>query len=94
MCDIIILTPVDQAGWGIAWYINNTLIPAIVVERGYTYTFISNGGLVGDGENYHPFYLTDSKRGGRLANSQAQQRVRECDDVPRGVGSHFEVERP
>jgi hypothetical protein len=30
--------------WGIAWYINDLLIPEIYVERGSTYTFIVEGG--------------------------------------------------
>jgi len=30
--------------WGIAWYINDLLIPEITVERGQTYTFIVEGG--------------------------------------------------
>ena len=33
-----------QASWGIAWYINDLLIPEIYVERGQTYTFIVQGG--------------------------------------------------
>lgn len=65
-----------QASWGIAWYINGTLIPRIVVERGYTYTFISEGGQEGEGQNFHPFYISDSRRGGFLRRSEAQQEVR------------------
>jgi hypothetical protein len=65
-----------QAGWGIAWYINGTLIPRIMVERGYTYTFVSEGGQEGDGQNFHPFYISDSRRGGRLRKTAAQQAVR------------------
>lgn len=30
--------------WGIAWYINDQLIPEITVERGQTYEFIIEGG--------------------------------------------------
>lgn len=30
--------------WGIAWYINDLLIPEITVVRGRTYTFIVEGG--------------------------------------------------
>ncbi|KYN45050.1 hypothetical protein ALC56_00524 [Trachymyrmex septentrionalis] len=51
--------------WGIAWYINDLLIPEIIVERGKTYTFIVEGG--DDPANparYHPFYITDSPEGG------------------------------
>ena len=67
--------PVGQAGWGIAWYINNTLVPELVVERGRTYTFLVYGGNVpADDSNYHPFYITNSMNGGRLLNS-AQERM-------------------
>ncbi|XP_032682523.1 protein Skeletor, isoforms B/C isoform X2 [Odontomachus brunneus] len=51
--------------WGIAWYINDLLIPEITVERGQTYTFIVEGG--NDSANparYHPFYITSSPEGG------------------------------
>jgi hypothetical protein len=30
--------------WGIAWYLNDLLIPELIVERGQTYTFIIEGG--------------------------------------------------
>ena len=33
-----------QPSWGIAWYINDLLIPEIYVEEGKTYTFIVEGG--------------------------------------------------
>lgn len=33
-----------QPSWGIAWYINDLLIPEITVERGQTYTFVVEGG--------------------------------------------------
>ena len=65
-----------QAGWGIAWYINGTLIPELIVERNKTYTFIVEGGT--DPNNlavYHPFYITDSIGGGRLQNTQQEQEV-------------------
>ena len=65
----------DQAGWGIAWYINNTLIPCIQVERGYTYTFVTYSGMPADENNYHPFYLTDSRIGGRFFLSESQRNV-------------------
>lgn len=54
-----------MAGWGIAWWINDELIPVLYVERGKTYTFKVEGGH--DDSNsarYHPFYITDSKKGG------------------------------
>ena len=39
-----------------------------MVERGHTYTFISEGGDI----TKHPFYITDSKNGGRERNSIIQ----------------------
>ena len=65
-----------QPGWGIAWYINDTLVPELVVERGQTYTFLVHGGNVPvDDANYHPFYITDSVNGGRLLNTQEERMV-------------------
>lgn len=58
-----------QVGWGISWYINDTLVPELVVTRNRTYTFIVEGGT--DAANlarYHPFYITSSMSGGRLQN--------------------------
>ena len=70
------VTFTGQAGWGIAWYINGSLIPELVVERGRTYTFLISGGDNPlDGANYHPFYITDSINGGRLLNTQEQRMV-------------------
>lgn len=38
-------TPITgHPSWGIAWYMNDLLIPEIYVERGQTYTFIVEGG--------------------------------------------------
>lgn len=59
-----------QAGWGIAWYINDSLIPELVVQRGQTYTFVVYGG--DDSTNlaqYHPFYITNSPSGGIARNT-------------------------
>ena len=65
-----------RAGWGISWYINGTLIPELVVERGKTYTFITEGGTdSSDLSNYHPFYITDSISGGRLQNTEEEKAV-------------------
>ncbi|KAJ4431984.1 hypothetical protein ANN_20593 [Periplaneta americana] len=64
-----------QPSWGIAWYINDKLIPEIYVERGQTYTFIVEGG--NDRTNparYHPFYITDSREGGFGQKSEAEQK--------------------
>ena len=74
-----ILITTGFAGWGIAWYINGTLIPELVVQRGQTYTFIVYGG---DDETnlaqYHPFYITDSISGGILLNTDEQNQVKGC----------------
>jgi DOMON domain len=63
--------------WGIAWYLNGNLIPQMVMERGTTYNFLVNGGVdPSDDSNYHPFYLTDSSRGGYFQLSP-QERLEE-----------------
>lgn len=65
--------------WGIAWYINDLLIPEILVERGQTYSFIVEGG--NDKTNpskYHPFYISDSPEGGfgqKSPEEQVKQKV-------------------
>uniref|UniRef100_A0A131YTZ5 Chitin-binding protein n=1 Tax=Rhipicephalus appendiculatus TaxID=34631 RepID=A0A131YTZ5_RHIAP len=54
-----------QSGWGISWWINEELIPVLHVERGKTYTFVVEGGLdPSNSARYHPFYITDSSKGG------------------------------
>ena len=69
--------PVGRSGWGILWYLNSTLIPIINVTRGNTYTFLIHGGNnASDPSNYHPFYITDSIAGGRIANTP--QEVVKC----------------
>lgn len=56
--------------WGIAWYINDLLIPEITVERGETYTFIVEGGKdPANPARYHPLYITDSPEGGLGQNT-------------------------
>ena len=65
-----------RAGWGIAWYINGTLIPELIVERNKTYTFIVEGGTDPNAlSNYHPLYISDSIGGGRLQNTQQERDV-------------------
>ncbi|XP_059352990.1 protein Skeletor, isoforms B/C-like isoform X2 [Daphnia carinata] len=64
-----------QPSWGIAWYINDLLIPEIYVEKGETYTFLVEGG--NDPTNsarYHPLYITDNLEGGFGQKTDAQQR--------------------
>lgn len=69
-------TPITgEPSWGIAWYINDMLIPEIYVERGQTYMFLVEGG--NDKTNparYHPFYITDSREGGFGQKSEADQK--------------------
>lgn len=60
--------------WGIAWYLNDKLIPELFVERGQTYTFIVEGGdKPANPAKYHPFYITDSAEGGFLQLKEAEQ---------------------
>lgn len=64
-----------QPSWGIAWYINDLLIPELTVERGQTYVFIIEGGS--DSSNparYHPFYITDSVEGGYGQKNEEERR--------------------
>ncbi|CAG4973312.1 unnamed protein product [Colias eurytheme] len=71
--------PYGHPSWGIAWYINDQLIPEIYVERGKTYTFLVEGG--DDRTNpakFHPFYISDSSEGGfgqKREEDQRKQRV-------------------
>lgn len=59
--------------WGIAWYLNDELIPELYVERGETYSFIVEGGnSEQQPARYHPFYITDSSEGGIGQNSEDQ----------------------
>ena len=72
----LFLSPIDRSGWGITWYLNSTLIPVIKVTRGNTYTFIVYGGdNSSNAAEYHPFYITDSVEGGRLANTPREVRA-------------------
>ncbi|KAG5670982.1 hypothetical protein PVAND_001209 [Polypedilum vanderplanki] len=60
--------------WGIAWYLNDLLIPELIVERGQTYTFIIEGGNdETQPARYHPFYISDSDEGGYGQKSQLKQ---------------------
>ena len=64
------------SGWGIAYYINDTLVPVLRLRRNVTYTFIVEAGNNRtDGPNYHPFYITDSKDGGILLDTPEQRMV-------------------
>jgi len=65
--------------WGIAWYINDKLIPEIYVKRGQTYTFSVEGGdKPSNAARYHPLYITDSEAGGyhqKTPEDQAREQV-------------------
>lgn len=69
-------TPITgQPSWGICWWVNDMLIPELVLERGQTYQFIVEGG--NDPTNparYHPFYITNSREGGYGQKSEQLQR--------------------
>ncbi|XP_050068770.1 protein Skeletor, isoforms B/C-like isoform X2 [Anopheles maculipalpis] len=69
-------TPITgHPSWGIAWYMNDLLIPEIYVERGQTYTFIVEGGDdTAQPAKYHPLYITSSSEGGYGQLSDAQKR--------------------
>lgn len=61
--------------WGIAWYLNDKLIPELLVERGQTYTFVVEGGdKPSNPARYHPFYITDSPEGGIGQEKDTAQR--------------------
>ena len=63
---------IGNPSWGIAWYVNGTLIPELHLKRGVAYTFLVAGGTdPTQGAKYHPLYFTDSVDGG-----QQQTKVR------------------
>lgn len=74
----------NGTAWGIAWYLSptdaddgvGTLIPAMAVERGRTYTFRARGGFSTATEDGHPFYITSSASGG-YADLFPEQRASE-----------------
>lgn len=64
----------EQAGWGIAWYVNETLIPELNLKRGVTYTFVVEGGNdPSDLANYHPMYITSSSNGAILRTTEPDE---------------------
>ena len=64
------------AGLNISWYIDENLVPELVVERNRTYIFLVYGGNnPADNANYHPFYITSSESGGRLLKTPDQRMV-------------------
>lgn len=70
-------TPITgNPSWGIAWYLNDLLIPEVTVERGQTYTFLVEGGnSESNPAKYHPFYITNSPEGGFGQLREAKQKV-------------------
>ncbi|ALC47592.1 CG34355 [Drosophila busckii] len=89
--------------WGIAWYLNDQLIPEITVERGNTYEFIIEGGNdPAQPARYHPLYITDSPEGGlgqkaglEARNQKAYAGVDFDSDgnaIPTGLGRYCEWE--
>ena len=67
----------ESSAWGIAWYINDLLVPVIEMRRGTTYTFsVSGGDDPAVSPEYHPFYLTDSLIGG-YNNQEPSVRAQE-----------------
>ena len=64
------------SGWGIAYYIDDTLIPVLKLRRNVTYTFIVLAGNdPNDGPRFHPFYITNSEDGGILLDTEEQRMV-------------------
>ncbi|XP_016842690.1 protein Skeletor, isoforms B/C isoform X2 [Nasonia vitripennis] len=79
-----------EPAWGIAWYINEMLIPELTVERGQNYTFLVEGG---DDKTmstrYHPFYITSSREGGYgQLNAEQQKRQRVFAGVARDASGY------
>ena len=67
----------DRGSWGYAYWINEQVIPIVVLQRGTEYTFIVHGGADASNDaNYHPFYITNDPEGG-YGNKNAADRARE-----------------
>ncbi|WP_411024990.1 hypothetical protein, partial [Salmonella sp. s54836] len=68
----------SRTGWGIAWYLNSSLIPEVYLLRNTKYTFLVHGG---DNASlpafYHPFYITDSSTGGIETRLQSNLSITE-----------------
>lgn len=77
------ITP-DGNSWGIAWYLsptnttgNDTLIPAVAVERGVAYTFrVFGGDNASNPGAHHPLYITSDADGG-IATKNPEDRGKE-----------------
>ncbi|KAH7636269.1 hypothetical protein HUG17_10239 [Dermatophagoides farinae] len=65
-----------QESPGIAFWINDLLIPELHVVRGHDYTFlIETGDNRTDRKHYHPFYITDSREGGNPNNFSVNHHI-------------------
>ena len=68
-----------QSGWGIAWYLNNEIIPVLTLTRGVTYTFeVYGGDNPVQSAQYHPFYITDDPNGGYVQQPVEVREVGLC----------------
>lgn len=69
----------NSPSWGLAWWINDLLIPEIYVERGQTYYFTVYGGNDHlHSARYHPLYITSSPEGGfrqKTVDEQNREQV-------------------
>ena len=60
--------------WGIAWYVNDLLVPVIEMRRGTTYRFhVSGGDDPTQGAEFHPLYRTSSISGGYAQLNSAER---------------------
>ncbi|KAJ6637834.1 Protein Skeletor, isoforms B/C [Pseudolycoriella hygida] len=65
----------DFPSLGMAWYLNDLLVPELFVERGQTYVFSVEGGdKPSQLDKFHPLYITDSPEGGFGLKSESEQR--------------------
>ncbi|XP_033098698.1 protein Skeletor, isoforms B/C-like [Anneissia japonica] len=64
----------DNVGWGISWYINDMLIPRLILKRGTKYTFkVFGGNDATRSASYHPFYITNDKGGGYASLTEMEK---------------------
>jgi hypothetical protein len=65
-------TPITGVqSWGIAYWIDDMLIPEIHVQRGDNYTFVVEAGNnPANQAKYHPLYITNNREGGGGQRSQ------------------------
>ncbi|XP_013385801.1 protein Skeletor, isoforms B/C [Lingula anatina] len=64
-----------RTSWGIALYINDSIIPELTLKRGENYTFlVESGDSDANQAKYHPFYITDDSSGGYSQYTTPAQR--------------------